>query len=238
HAPAALGVPRITGRTTAAPLTVAPAATPGVNVILYVADTLRRDRLGCYGYGKPTSPRIDAFTRGAVVFDDAFAQASWTRPATASLLTGRYPAEHGARSLMSAIRPDVPTLASVLRAAGYDTAAFVTNLNVAGRFGFARDFGEFSYLEERDDSEGVYASAAELDAVALPWVEAHRERPFFLYLHASDVHAPYRPPADLARRFVPAGLQPTITPLTPLRSLLQRPALAVPDNVAFISALY
>src|SRR5439155_633275 len=98
----ALVRPRIEGRPVESAPTTLPAAR-GSNVILYVADTLRADRLGCFGYRRPTSPRLDAFARESLVFETAMAQASWTRPSTASILTGRYPAEHGARSLMSAV---------------------------------------------------------------------------------------------------------------------------------------
>jgi len=219
----------------------APPPAPGAshpNVVLYVMDTVRADHLGCYGYARPTSPAIDAFARTAVQFDDAVASASWTRPATASILTGRDPAQHGATTLSTGIRPDVPVMAELLHDAGYATGAVVTNLNVASRFGFGRGFDEFRYLEERDERPGTYASAEELNAAAFPWLEAHHDHPFLLYLHASDAHAPYRPAAGQAARFLPAGLAPTITAETPLRDLLRRPALATPDNVAFLAALY
>jgi arylsulfatase A-like enzyme len=210
----------------------------GTNVVLYVADTVRADRLGLYGYGRPTSPRLDAFAREAVVFDDAVAQSSWTRPAVASLLTGRWPHQHGAVTLMSALRPDLPTLAELLRDRGYATAAFVTNLNVAGRFGFDRGFERFEYLPERDDRREVYVPAPTLHAAALAWLAERRERPFFLWLHATDTHAPYRPPADQAARFRPAGIAPTIDDTMNLRTLMDRPAVATADNVAYLSGLY
>jgi len=233
----ALVRPRIEGRSVESAPTTPPAAR-GSNVILYVADTLRADRLGCFGYARPTSPRLDAFARESLVFETAMAQASWTRPSTASILTGRYPAEHGARSLMSAVRADLPTLATILAGAGYDTAAFVTNLNVAARFGFDRGFAEYHYLEEREDRDTVYVSAAELNAAAFPWLDARGDRPFFLYLHATDTHAPYRPPPGYAERFLPPDVHPTIGPRTPVVSLIERPALATPDNIALLSAQY
>jgi len=234
----ALVRPRIEGRSVR-PAAAAPRPTARAsNVVLYVADTLRADRLGCFGYGRPTSPRLDAFARESIVFETAMAQASWTRPSTASILTGRYPAEHGARSLMSALRADLPTMATILAEAGYDTAAFVTNLNVAPRFGFDRGFAEYHYLEERDDRETVYVSAAELNAAAFPWLDARSDRPFFLYLHATDTHAPYRPPPGYAERFLPPDIHPTIGPRTPVLTLLERPTLATADNIALLGALY
>jgi sulfatase-like protein len=93
-------------------------------------------------------PSIDALADDALVFTRTRAQASWTKPATASLLTGLFPYAHGATTLRDAIRPGVATLAELLRAAGYQTAAFVTNVNVGGGFGFQRGFDEFTYLPE------------------------------------------------------------------------------------------
>ena len=231
--------PRVVGRpapATEEPLSLPPASR--ANVVLYVADTLRADRLGCYGYGRPTSPNLDAFAREALLFENAVAQSSWTRPAAASILTGRWAHEHGAASLMGALRTDVPTLAEVLHAAGYTTGAVVTNLNVAARFGFDRGFDTYQYLPERDERDTVYASAAELDAVAFPWLDAHPGGPFFLYLHASDPHAPYRPPPEVAARFVAPEAAARIDPHVPLRRLLARPELATPDVVAALSGLY
>src|SRR5262249_34365857 len=81
----------------------APPATPTLearpNVILYVADTLRADRLGCYGATPSPTPAIDRFAATSVLFENAVAQAPWTRPSTATILTGQYPATHGAITL-------------------------------------------------------------------------------------------------------------------------------------------
>src|SRR5262249_54171314 len=109
--------PRIVAPPGQTPATLPTASPDGArpNVILYVADTLRADRLGCYGFPGPTTPHLDAFAREALLFEDAVAQSSWTRTATASIMTGRYPADHGALSLMDRMRPDVPTLAELLR---------------------------------------------------------------------------------------------------------------------------
>jgi arylsulfatase A-like enzyme len=230
--------PRITTLRAPHRTTAAPRRPSGSSVVLYLVDTLRADRLGCYGYRRPTSPHLDAFAREAVLFEHVVAQSSWTRPAAASILTGRYPEEHGATSLMDGIRPDVPTAAELLKRAGYVTAAFVTNLNVAGRFGFGRGFDEYHYFEERDDRDTLYLSAAELNAAVLPWLDAHHDRPFFLYVHATDPHAPYRPSADEAARFVPATIHPTIGRDAPVRELLQAPELVTPDNLTLVSGLY
>jgi arylsulfatase A-like enzyme len=221
--------PRLLGRPPPHP---EPAAAPATrpNVVLYVADTLRADRLGCYGYPRATSPHVDALAREGVVFERAVAQSSWTRPAVATIMTGRWPHEHGAVSLMSALRTDVATLAERLRAAGWATGAVVTNLNVAARFGFDRGFEHFDYLAERDERPALYASASELNAAALPWLAAQGERPFFLWLHASDPHAPYGSAADVRARLGGGAGD--------FRTLVDHPEQATADDIRQLSDLY
>jgi arylsulfatase A-like enzyme len=172
----------------------------GDNVILYVIDTLRADHLGCYGYARATSPQIDALAREGAVFTHAMAQASWTRPATASILTGRYPPAHGATTLRDGLRPDVVTLAELLHREGYRTAAFVTNVNVAPQWGFQRGFDLYRYLPEDEHSPTVHVGSDVVTAEALDWLTTNGVHPFFLYLHATDPHSPYRPPAPWAAR--------------------------------------
>jgi arylsulfatase A-like enzyme len=198
-----LRAPRVLGPPPAA---VTHAASPRANVLLYVIDTLRADHLGCYGYPRPTSPRIDALARDGVRFTDMLAQASWTRPATASILTGVDPPVHGAMGIRHGFRREVPTLAQELATAGYATAAFVTNVNVAGRWGFDRGFERYEYLPEDEGSPTLHVPSGEVTARAVAWLDAADPvRPFFLYLHASDPHAPYAPPDDLARAWAPPG---------------------------------
>ena len=175
---------------------------PAPNVVLYVIDTLRADHLGCYGYARPTSPRMDAFARGAVLFTRATAQSSWTLPAIASILTGRLPGSHGAVGPSRAVRPEVPTLAELLRARGYDTAAFVTNYLGSAVFGLGRGFDVFRFYAERGDRRpGVYLDSETLIRRVVRRLPRSSERPFFLYVHATDPHFPYLPPRRYARAF-------------------------------------
>lgn len=194
------------GAAPAAPGPGAPGGRP--NVVVYVIDTLRADHLGCYGYGRPTSPRIDAFARSALVFDDAVAQSSWTLPSTASILTGRTPRRHGALAVGAALRRDVPTLADAFRQAGYQTAGFVTNYLASAEFGLARGFAHFRlYREEPARRPGVYLPASALRRRVRRWLaRAGAAEPFFLYVHATDPHWPYLPPPRHARRFRPRAM--------------------------------
>jgi arylsulfatase A-like enzyme len=196
---------RVAGRLQMEKSPIDSSAALGANVLLYVVDTLRADHLGCYGYSRSTSPQIDKFAAGATVFEAAVAQSSWTRPAVGALLTGMNPPSHWAMSLRDSLRPDAPTLAQSLQASGYRTAAFVTNFNVSNRWGFDRGFDEFHYLPEDERSASVHVGADVVNREALAWLQRHRRanaaQPFFLWMHATDPHAPYNPAEPFAGRF-------------------------------------
>ena len=128
------------------------AVTPlaGRGVILVVVDTLRADMLGSYGAGPhrdaPPSPRIDAFAAGGTLFTDTSAQASWTKPAVASILSSRHVSGHATMAKPAVLPESLPTLASAAQEAGVKTGAVVTNYNLEESFGFARGFERFAYL--------------------------------------------------------------------------------------------
>ena len=170
------------------------------NVIVYVVDALRADHLGLYGYERDTSPRLDAFARDAVVFEAAYSPSSWTRPSTASLLTGRYPLAHGAIKRADAIAPGIPMLSEILQAAGYRTAAFSTNVNVLPIWGFGRGFDDFYDI----DPELWRARSEQVNEVVIRYLDEHSDEPFFLYIHTRDPHVPYSPPPPFDA-FWPAG---------------------------------
>lgn len=169
------------------------------NVIVYLVDTLRADHLGCYGYKKPVSPRIDAFAQEATLFRHTVAQSPWTRPSAATILTGLLPRTHGVQRKKHALAPEAVTLAETLKDRGYKTAGFVTNGNVARSFGFAQGFDTYELLgRKRSAATDVHARAAE-------WLEKEWKgnSPFFLYLHTVEPHAPYAPPEPFRQRFAP-----------------------------------
>lgn len=238
--PALVRSPRVlAGAPPSAPPEEGRPASTRPNILLYVVDTLRADHLGCYGYPRPTSPNVDALAAESLLFEDAIAQASWTTPSTASILTGRDPLGHGALELGQGLRQDVPTLAELLRANGYRTGGFVTNGNVSGSLGFRRGFDEYVYLPEDRTRPTVHVPADELHERVFSWLRAGDGRPFFLYVHATDPHAPYAAPQRLVDRFRPAGpLPPLATLAEPVRALQGDPALATPENVAYLTALY
>lgn len=119
-----------------------PAALP-FNVVVVLIDTLRADHLGAYGYALPTSPNFDALARDSVVFDGTTAQAAWTKPSVASLMTGVYVHKHGVVASRDALGDAQPTMAEEMRARGYRTAAFSSNPWITPEFRFDRGFDEF-----------------------------------------------------------------------------------------------
>lgn len=166
------------------------------NLVLISADTLRADHLGCYGYRRDTSPAIDRFAAESVRFANAYSTSAWTLPGHLGMLAGRYPvtaAEFNFTS-MSPFPESYVTLAQALKTAGYATAGFTGGAYVGAHLGFGRGFD-------------VYRSASEKfagnQAALAQWLDARDEgRPFFLFFHGYDVHAPYDPPEPLRRRFI------------------------------------
>ena len=171
-------------------------------MVLLSLDTVRADHLGCYGYARQTSPRLDAFAAGATRYRRSLASASWTLPTHASLFTGRYAFEHGAHGLRStdpsrSLRPLDPaavTLAESLRDHGYATAGFVANTAfLSPRCGLNQGFETYRLRR---------LGARELNGQALAWLAGVKERPFFLFINYMEAHRPYdiRPRAGLLDR--------------------------------------
>jgi arylsulfatase A-like enzyme len=134
----------------AAPAHRVAGAVRGPNILVVLIDTLRADHLGAYGYERPTSPSIDAFTRESVQFLRAYSQSTWTKPATASLMTGRYPRQHQAYLEKAKLPESEILLPEALGAAGYRTAIFSGNPWVTREWGFDQGVDHFvSIYDER-----------------------------------------------------------------------------------------
>ena len=184
---------------------------PQPNIIIYLIDTLRADHLGAYGYDRPTSPNIDRFAADGILFENAQAQSSWTRPAVASLLTGLRPRAHGVNRRRDALSTTFDTLAELLAKQGYETAAFVTNGNAGPDFGLNQGFSHFRYLRESGETTERHQLSDSLNRWLFDWLEQrppeHRAsggKPFFLFAHATDPHAPYAPREPFRSRFAPS----------------------------------
>jgi arylsulfatase A-like enzyme len=200
------------------------------NVIVYLVDTLRADRLGCYGHSRPVSPRIDRFAAGATLFENARANAPWTLPAVASVMTGLWPPAHGVFEDSRRLAPEAVTLAEALSGAGYQTAAVVTNGFATGAYGLDQGFDELTLIQ----SEGRKSSR--VHEAAVDWLERRDpERPFFLYLHTIDPHKPYLPGEQYRRRHAPAADEIWEQIVTNPRKQRWEPT---DSNVAQLLALY
>jgi arylsulfatase A-like enzyme len=179
-----------------------PAAQP--NFLLISIDTLRPDRLGCYGHARPTSPNIDALAAAGTRFEKAYSTTSWTLPGHMSLFTSLYPSFHKLdhNSRLGTVRLDdgERTLTELLKGAGYRTASFVTHPFLSADWGFGRGFD----LYVRD-----VCRAEENTGRALQWIEWHRyhERKglepsgFFLFVHYIDPHETYSAPPPFLDRY-------------------------------------
>jgi choline-sulfatase len=195
---AALGTPPTA--TPAVPAAGAPP--PPASLVIYLVDTLRADRLGVYGYRQPVSPAIDRFARDAVVFEQARAQSSWTRPAVGTVLTGLDPVRHGATRSLSRLADAATTLGERLQAAGYWTGMATANPNVGQEFGFDQGFDDFVCVDCRGETGDDGEITAAVHRAALAGLDrAPSGRPFFLFVHTVEPHAPYRPTEPFRARF-------------------------------------
>ena len=162
------------------------------NVLLISIDTLRADHLHCYGYERDTSPNIDRLARGSTRYAQVYAPAPWTLPSHATMMTGIHGFDLGLRDGTDRIPETVPMLAELLRAHGYQTAAFVDSRKkgfVGAERGFDRGFDVFEHAPHRDDLVHLFDAAVTMDE-GLAWLrDRDPERPFFLFLHTKAVHA-------------------------------------------------
>ncbi len=191
----------------------APAAAGLPDILLLSVDTLRADRLGAYGYTRATSPRIDALLAEGVRFDEARTIEPLTAPALASLLTSLYPHDHAATRNGMRMRADLPSLPRVLARRGYRTAAFVGNWTLRDKLsGMGEHFEIWEEVLERHRWFGLVrgeATAEDLNAPALEWLDAQlaepERRPFFIWVHYVEPHAPYLMQEEFAAQVGLAG---------------------------------
>ncbi|MEE8475885.1 MAG: sulfatase [Myxococcota bacterium] len=171
------------------------------NLILLSIDTLRRDHLGSYGYHRDTSPFLDGqLAPQGTVFDNLTAEAASTGPSHMTMFTSLPTLVHRVHGLRS---PEVrlTTVAEVLRAAGFETAAFTENGPLAHHRGFELGFDRYHENKNRGNPNPIWSPNGEADETfrrgrewMLEWIQQRHGSPFFLFLHTFQVHAPYQPP--------------------------------------------
>ena len=157
------------------------------NVLLIVMDTLRQDRLSCYGYPLQTTPALDRLAERGVLYENAYATASWTWPSTASILTGRSPLAHGVQSpSQCTLAPSLETLPELLSERGLVTGAITCNPLIVPDKQFDQGFDYFDSAQRFRQTEAVMGAA-------LDWLRLNASNRFFLYIQFVDTHEAYHP---------------------------------------------
>jgi arylsulfatase A-like enzyme len=181
------------------------------NVLVYLIDCLRADHLDVYGYHRGLAPRIAELAEEGVRFSSFSTNETWTKPSVSTLLTGVPTMVHGVLTYGDTVPDVLNTLAETLRPLGIATACVAENNHIGPLSNLARGYSFFL-----DPEEGAPPGAAG-EAVAPPrtieraadFLEAHTDRPFFLYVHTIEPHEPYAPPPELLSRLVPDGADAT-----------------------------
>jgi arylsulfatase A-like enzyme len=168
---------------------------PPRTVILIQGDTLRKDHLELYGYGRPTAPTLKRLGEEGAVFDNAITQTSWTKAATPSVLCSLYPSTHGVHQIPDRLPASAVTIAEAYRDAGYATVSFAS-ASFTGAFTNLHQ--GFEAVHEAESTAGRAGprgakTAREFTDRLVEWLEAHRDVPSFVYLHFFDPHPPYEP---------------------------------------------
>ncbi len=181
------------------------------SIVLITLDTTRADRVGSRQDGRPLTPNLDVLARSGTRYANALTPSPLTLPAHCSLMTGLDPPGHGVRDNgVASLPPDVPTLAAALSRRGYATGAVVASRVLDRRFGLARGFDAYddAMVAEQIGEQGYpERDAAAVTGAALAWAsKLPAGRPYFLWVHYYDPHAPYEPPgsspgAAAARRY-------------------------------------
>jgi arylsulfatase A-like enzyme len=198
------------------------------NIVLVTIDTLRADHLAAYGYSRETMPNLSTWLHEAAVFEDAYSPIPLTDPSLASIMTALHPTRHGVRHSNRELAPEFTTLAQLLQARGYATAAFVSRNGLLRPKSLRRGFDVANFVGGEHEGLTGPRAAAELwqrrapsvTTSALEWLEAPPPRPFFLWLHYYDPHAYYDPRAPFRDAFS-AELDPQ--PVEDMRAWWGRP---------------
>ncbi len=177
-------------------------------VILVSIDTLRSDRLPAYGYDGIETPHFDRFAADAILFERAYSHYPLTLPSHVTLFTGQLPPRHGVRDNRGyRLGDELPTLASVLAGAGYETAGVVSSAVLRRQTGVGRGFARFedTLVGSRQESLRIFPQrpGEQSIAIALEWLEGLApDHPLFLFLHLFEPHTPYEAPERFASRVV------------------------------------
>jgi choline-sulfatase len=178
------------------------------DVVVITIDTLRADRVGCYGYSKAKTPTLDAIATGGILFRNAVSHVPLTRPSHISIFTGLFPFQHNVHdNVAPALDSRIPVLADILRKRGYSTAAFVASFVVNSQSGLQRGFDVFEDKFDPEKKPAQFAlnmekRADQIHTEFASWQSTvARSKPYFSWIHLYDPHFPYDPPEPFSREF-------------------------------------
>ncbi len=190
------------------------------HVVLVSLDTLRAKSMSVYGHDLKTTPLFEKMLAEGALFENAFTTFSNTLGSHMSMMTGLYPANHRVRASNLTLDLAIPTLATRMRDAGYETAAFTENALLRADAGFQRGFARYyetkNITDGAGDAEGTFRRA-------LDWAKAQPDQPLFVFVHTYEVHAPYLPPDSTEGTLSDAELEDSLGPVaSKQRALYER----------------
>lgn len=175
------------------------------HVVLISISTCRADHLSCYGFDRPTTPNIDGIAAEGVLFENVISPVPMTLPAHISMLTGLTPLTHGVHDNMTdVLTNDKLTLAEIFKSHDFFTGGIVSAFALDAKFGIAQgfDFYQDDFGKTRDRAFSRERPGDETTELAVNWLQEHKDKKFFLFLHYNDPNHEYKPPESYAARFV------------------------------------
>lgn len=213
-----------------------------LNLVIVTIDTLRADHLSCYGYAKPTSPRIDEIASKGIFFEKALCQTPQTLPSHASIFTGMHPRTHKSITHESPVDDDLTTLAEILKRKGYTTAAFVSSHVLDSRLNLDQGFDTYWEIHKvKETKERVKAQKQAVDLTTeavIDWLRGNKHKPFMIWVHWFHPHRPYNPPPAYLKRFAGDYHRPSITDSDTLTMIWRHKIELSQSDVNYIVGCY
>jgi choline-sulfatase len=213
------------------PKPLAGSAKRAKNVVVVLIDTMRARSLRPFNaQTRVKTPVLDKIAQEGAVFEATQAPENWTKPSTASLLTGLFPATHGAKTDAAMVPKSATLLSEALKEAGFSTGSFIANGYVSDKFGFNQGWDKYTnYIREKKstEAENVFKEAGD-------WVEQHKGERFFAYVHTIDPHVPYDPPDEFLRMYMKGDYAGPVAPRKTPDQLAE--AKKVPPKMTFSAA--
>jgi arylsulfatase len=173
------------------------------NIYIVLSDACQASHLGTYGYERNTSPSIDAFARDAVVYENAYSNAVFTRSSVATILTGLYPDRHKVRVLHNSLPKQLLTLPEFLKVKGYRSSILTSTFAISPHFGYTQGVDDYFRVSVKSSAVKDVTIANQFKA----WLQK-APIPHFSYMHYLHPHFPLVPPADFPVSFLPGKARP------------------------------